>query len=461
VAISGPGSSTRQVYVALVIFSVAMLGAMGYALQTGARVSAEHSPLVRASARIKLDATLAHLWFEEILSGDRHESMDEVRRLLRSARFYTLAMVEGGEDSESTIVPLDDPRLREKIRVVERKLTEFERITDQRRAAREGAISGTEIDQTYDAVFGELIAVADEVERELHQIIRQDIRSVSRAQIFVIAGGVILSVLVGVFFARYIHERGHAERTLELKVQAEKEAREHLGRLAHVVRLGTMSELAAEIAHEINQPLAAACRRLVDAGREQSAEFRSALALIDSESNRASDVLRRLRTFIGRRDGCFACVDVNELVRGVVKLAGFDPQMRRASVRLELAGDLPTAEADSVQIQQVLLNLLRNGLEAMDDSEVEGQGIVVRTRVDDGRAIEISVVDRGAGLPTEEVGDPFRAFFTTKESGMGMGLSISQSIISAHGGRIWCRRDDEAGNTTFAFTLPTAELGRS
>jgi C4-dicarboxylate-specific signal transduction histidine kinase len=364
-------------------------------------------------------------------------------------------------------VPLNDPRLREMIHEVERKLTEFEKITDQRRAARESAISGTDIDQRYDAVFGELISVASDVERELHQVIRQEIQSVRRAQIFVIAGGVILSVLVGILFARYIREREHAERILVLKVQAEKEAREHLGRLAHVVRLGTMSELAAEIAHEINQPLAAisasaaACRRLVDAARERSAEFRSALELIDSESNRASDVLRRLRTFIGRRDGCFDTVDVNELVQGVVKLAGFDPQMRRAAVRLELADDLPTAEVDSVQIQQVLLNLLRNGLEAMDDSDVERESVVVRTRVDDGRAIEVSVVDRGAGLPTEAAGDPFQAFFTTKESGMGIGLSISKSIISAHGGRIWCRRDDEAGRTTFAFTLPTVEMERS
>jgi len=135
--------------------------------------------------------------------------------------------------------------------------------------------------------------------------------------------------------------------------------------------------------------------------------------------------------------------------------------MRRATVRLDLAGDLPLAEADAVQIQQVLLNLMRNGVEAMNGCSAADDGISVRTCAGENREIEVSVADRGPGLPAAAAGDPFRAFFTTKESGMGMGLSISQSIVTAHGGRIWFRRDERDSETTFAFTLPAADAERA
>jgi len=455
-------SPAWHVYFALTAFSLAMLGAMMYVLHTGWRLSTEYVPIVRAAARVKLDATLAHLWFEEVLSGDEHESISEVWLRLDSARFYAHAMVQGGQDEEGRIIPLEDARLHRKLGEVERKLTEFRTVTEERQNARQSVVSGTAIDQSYDAVFKELVALTHSVEREVHAVIQRETKSVRQVQVFVMSGAVILSLLVAFVFTRYTRERSQAERALQLKVKAEEEAREHLGKLAHVARLTTMNTLAAGIAHEVNQPLAAiaasaaACRRLVSAGRIQSEEHLSALELIGGEAERAGDVLRRLRTFVSKHDGHYELVDVNELVRVVVRLAHFDPQMRNAKIQLELTDILPSVEADVVQIQQVLLNLVRNGVEAMQNTQEQYYPIIVRTRKDDRDQVEVSVVDRGIGLSEAIASDPFRPFITTKDSGMGMGLSISNSIISAHGGRIWFRRNQGHQGTTVLFTLPAA-----
>jgi two-component system sensor kinase FixL len=339
---------------------------------------------------------------------------------------------------------------------VERKLGAFESITEQRHRARPTSASGTEIDQAYDAVFDELIALTDEVERELYRAIRRDTRSLRRAQSGVIAGVLVLAILVAVIFSRYMRQRGQTERTLQSKIRAEAEAREHLERLSHVVRLSTMSEFAAGIAHEVNQPLAAiaaaagACRRL------PGVRQRAGLELIESEALRASDVIRRMRAFVAKRESHYELVDVNGVVRRTIKLADLDPQMHRTNIRLKLAPDLPAAEADEIQIQQVLLNLVRNGCEASHGVDSGGEGVTVQTRIGDDSNIEVSVRDHGAGVPDEIANDPFRPFVTTKDTGMGMGLSISKSIIDAHGGRIWFCRNEQVNGTTFRFTLPAS-----
>ncbi|MDH3228034.1 MAG: ATP-binding protein [Thermoleophilia bacterium] len=459
--ISLSGISPRGVYVGLGVFSLALVGAMGHVMLIGATVGDTYVPLVRAAEEIKLDATLAHLWFEEILSGDRHESIDEVWARLEATRRNVRAMVEGGGDRRD-IVPLDDPLLRATARQAEAKLSEFEAITAERWKARQTSVSGTRIDQTYDAVFREFIALADEMKLELHEVIRRETRAARRAQWTVIAGAVGLLSIFGFLFARYTRQRRTVEESLRLKVAAEEEARRHLEKLAHIVRLTTMSELVAGIAHEINQPLAAlstsaaACRRLVDSGRAHSPEHLSALQLIEGEASRASDVVTRLWAFVAKRDSRYEVVDINGLLKQVVKLGELDPQMRETVVRLEPAADLPPVEADAVQIQQVVLNLLRNGCEAMEGCNGENKAMTIRTRVDEKGEIEVSIVDRGSGVSDEIAGETFDPFFTTKKSGMGMGLSISHSIITAHGGRIWFRHNKPERGTTFLFTLPAA-----
>jgi two-component system sensor kinase FixL len=266
-------------------------------------------------------------------------------------------------------------------------------------------------------------------------------------------------------FARYTSERVQAEKALRLQVRAEEEAREHLARLAHVARSTTMNELAAGIAHEVNQPLAAiaaaaaACRRLAESGRNGSEEQLSALELIGSEAGRASDVIRRLRQFVAKGGTRFELADINELIRTVVKLAKFDPQIHDATLRLELSNELPRVEADVVQIQQVVLNLVRNGVEAMLAVEREPATVTLKTRLKEKNEIEVAVVDRGIGLSASNQSDPFMPFTTTKETGMGIGLSISESIITAHGGGIGYRPNADGPGVTFYFTLPVAEGG--
>lgn len=456
------GKYANPFYAALAAFALAILGSMAYVIYSGWVVSREHVPNVRAAGRVKVDTTLAHLWFEELQSGDRHERPEAVWQLLDSARFYARAMLEGGQDTQGTIVPLNDPELRHNIEDVITVLSEFRVITDARQGAQQSAAPGTAIDQEYDAVFDRLIDLIDGVESRLHEVIQDETTFVRRVQVIVMGAAALLAMLLGLVFARYTRERMQAEKALRLQVRAEEEAREHLARLAQVARSTTMNELAAGIAHEVNQPLAsiaaaaAACRRLAESGRSGSPEHLSALQLIGSEAERASDVIRRLRRFVAKGTVKFELADINDLVRSVVSLAQFDPQMRTATLQLELSSELPAVEADVVQIEQVLLNLMRNGVEAMGGTNDGPSEITLRTRLNEDDEVEVAVVDRGIGLSPSDPSDPFMPFTTTKESGMGIGLSISESIITAHGGKIRYRQNTEAPGTTFYFTLPAA-----
>lgn len=454
-----PGTA-GPIYAALIAFSLAMLIAMTTAIQSGWEVENEYVPNVRAVAHFKLDSTLAHLWFEELLSGDSNESMEEVWRLLDSAHFYLDAMTHGAADAQGPIVPLDDPQLQRRILDVDIALSEFRAITAERLAVRESAVPGTAIDQQYDEVFEELLALANDVELRLQDVIGAESTFVRRIQFAVMLGAAILSVLLGLTFTRYIRKRIEAENTLQLKVKAEEDARKSLGDLAHVARLNTMNELAAGIAHEVNQPLTAimmsagACRQLIAAGRHDSKEFAEAMEVVGSQAERAGNVIRQLRGFVTKAEVSYEPVDINELVRMVEKLTMFDPQMMDFNIQLELAENLPAVEVEVVQIQQVILNLVRNAVESVAGSGNKQRPIRVRTRLTENRTIEVSVKDEGVGLSEAAEERLFQPFSTTKKSGMGMGLSISDSIITAHGGRIWYERNEDVPGATFAFELP-------
>jgi two-component system sensor kinase FixL len=243
------------------------------------------------------------------------------------------------------------------------------------------------------------------------------------------------------------------------QIKAEEEAALHRERLAHVARLSTMGELAAGIAHEINQPLAAittyaeACQGLIADGKGESREVDQALREIGAQAMRAGEVLKRVRGFVTKHEPQREQVDINRLVGEVVRLADLDARQRHIRNRLELASGLPKVVVDTVQIQQVLLNLIRNGMEASEGPEAGPRAITIRTLAAGRDSIEVCVEDQGAGLPEHLEKEIFDPFFTTKATGMGMGLSISRSIIDAHGGRLWFTRNDREG-TTFHFTLP-------
>ena len=248
------------------------------------------------------------------------------------------------------------------------------------------------------------------------------------------------------------------------RVEAEREATESRERLAHVTRVQLIGEMAAGIAHEINQPLTAigayaqASARMIKAGMLESSEILAAMDKIDRQARRAGDVIHHLRQLVRQRSSAREVTDLNELVAEIVPLAEVDARMHDTSVRLSLADSPLPVTIDPIQIQQVVLNLLRNGMEAMDMVEHDERVLEIRTRRVDGDTAEIAVKDRGVGIPQETEENLFRTFFTTKRSGMGMGLAICRSITRSHDGRLWFTRNERRG-ATFHLSLPITDGG--
>lgn len=243
--------------------------------------------------------------------------------------------------------------------------------------------------------------------------------------------------------------------------RAEEEARQHRDRIAHVSRLSTLGEMAAGIAHEINQPLTAislfaqAGRRLINAG--EFGKMDEVCHKLNEHALRASDVVERMQTMARQGEGAKEVVDCNELIGSAVRLAESDARIRDIEIEFQRGGSLPPVSVDGVQIQQVAINLLRNGMEAMLSADCcNSKSISIRTRLREENEIEVAVTDCGPGVPAGRVNKLFIPFSTTKKNGMGMGLSISQAIVRAHGGRLDFYNNN-TGGATFWFTLPAAE----
>jgi PAS domain S-box-containing protein len=251
---------------------------------------------------------------------------------------------------------------------------------------------------------------------------------------------------------------------IEQLKRAEENARKTHAQLAHVTRLTTLGELAASIAHEVNQPLTAitnnanACLDLVPSGTPELDEVREALSDIVNDADRASAVLARIRALAKKAPLEKRRLDLREVVSPVLVLAKHESATRRVSMRAHVPEDLPFVSGDRVQLQQVLLNLVMNGMDAMNSVEEEKRILRISGRRDlhDGEpAATIRVQDFGIGLRAEEMDRVFDAFYTTKPQGMGVGLAISRSIIEEHGGRLWAEPNQGPG-ATFLFSLPAA-----
>ena len=243
--------------------------------------------------------------------------------------------------------------------------------------------------------------------------------------------------------------------------QAEQEARHHRDRIAHVSRLSTLGEMAAGIAHEINQPLTAislfaqAGRRLVEAGEFEKLD--EVCHKLNEHALRAADVVERMQSMARQKESVKEIVDCNELIGSAVRLAESEARIRDIRIEFDKGARLAPVSVDAVQIQQVALNLLRNGMEAMLAADCcNEKSIKIHTRLLEDKEVEVAVTDCGFGVPDDHVDKLFTPFSTTKKSGMGMGLSISQAIVRAHGGRIDFRNNETRG-ATFWFTLPAAE----
>jgi len=239
----------------------------------------------------------------------------------------------------------------------------------------------------------------------------------------------------------------------------EEQDRQLRAELAHVSRLTTVGELATGLAHELNQPLAAIslnCDALIsDLNEKTSLEEVDAEAIYDihNEANRAGAIIKGLRMMVRKETGNAVEVDINQLVTETMRLSIADANLHEISVRLNLADNLPRVVIDTVQIQQVLVNLERNGVDAIRVSNSEKREIVISTALLDTGFIRISVQDSGGGMAAEVKESLFDPFSTTKKDGMGMGLSISRSIVESHRGQLWVDFSDPS-MTTFHFTLP-------
>jgi PAS domain S-box-containing protein len=245
--------------------------------------------------------------------------------------------------------------------------------------------------------------------------------------------------------------------------QAEKE-RERLRQvqadLAHINRATTMGELTASLAHEINQPITAAatdartCLRWLAREQPDLGEARESAARMVNAVTRAADIISRLRQLFKKGAPQTSLVDVSEVIQEMVVLLRSEASSHSVSILAELSEDLPRVVADRVQLQQVLMNLMLNGIEAMQDTKSDRQ-LTIRSLLSEAGQLLISVTDTGVGVAPEQADQIFNAFFSTKAQGTGMGLSISRSIVESHGGRLWATPNSGRG-ATFSFTLPTA-----
>jgi C4-dicarboxylate-specific signal transduction histidine kinase len=241
---------------------------------------------------------------------------------------------------------------------------------------------------------------------------------------------------------------------------SEQELAKAQAELAHVARVSALSTLTASIAHEVNQPLsgiitnASTCLRMLAADPPDVDGARETARRAIRDGNRASEVIARVRTLFTRKELATESVDLNGATREVTALLLGELQHNRVSLQLELAQDLRTVTGDRIQLQQVILNLVRNASDAMAGVDDRPRQLLIRTEDEDGDRVRVSVRDAGVGVDPQNLSKMLDAFYTTKSDGMGIGLSVSRSIIERHHGRLWAEPNDGPG-ATFLFSIPS------
>jgi signal transduction histidine kinase len=266
-----------------------------------------------------------------------------------------------------------------------------------------------------------------------------------------IAGIGMLLLLETALLVKLLHEHRRRRR-------AEIEAHQRIAELAHMNRRATVGQLSGAIAHELNQPLGAILRNteaaelILDSPTPQFEELRAILIDIKQDDQRAGEVIRRLRRLLAKAPFEPQEIDLNAMLSEVFEFLSAQATARGVMLSTSLAVQSPRVSGDRIQLQQVILNLVMNGMDAISAAEIAQRNIIGRTRVIDSTLIEVSIEDSGPGIPVDKMERIFEPFFTTKDSGMGMGLSIARAIVESHGGRIWAE-NAAGGGALFRFTL--------
>lgn len=287
--------------------------------------------------------------------------------------------------------------------------------------------------------------------------------------IFMAVAILVIAIAWGARVEHLVQERTAAlsranetlEREIRVRKQAEEEARRHQHDLAHITRLHTMGQMATSLAHEINQPLAAitnyakgAVRRLTGEN-EADKQIKGALERIAQQAERAAEVVKRIRAFVGKGPPAMVALDINDIIRNTADFLGAEAARNRCDIRLILTAKLPPVRADRVQLEQVLLNLGTNAIESMVNDGVKERTIRFKTRIAPDGWVAVSVADTGYALDEKDIEKIFEPFYTSKKNGLGMGLSISRSIIESFGGTLNVKKQPDGG-AEFTFRLPPA-----
>jgi C4-dicarboxylate-specific signal transduction histidine kinase len=260
-----------------------------------------------------------------------------------------------------------------------------------------------------------------------------------------------------------LHTNEQLQSEMAERKRAEEDVRKTQSDLVHLTRIMTMSELTTSIAHEVNQPLAAivtngsAGLRWLAAEPPNLDRARESVTSIIQEGNRASEVIRQIRALSKKALPQKSALAINEVIKDVLALVRTELVNNRIVLTCELKRGLPSVLGDRVQLQQVILNLIMNGIEAMEETTQAPRELLVQSGTAERDQVLVSVRDTGVGLNPEQIDQIFEAFFTTKDQGIGMGLSISRTIIESHGGRIWASAANNEAGAAFQFTLPAAE----
>jgi len=309
----------------------------------------------------------------------------------------------------------------------------------------------------------------DRVPESLRDSIEQtvgarDVYSIGLVREGSLLGNVTILPMAGASLNRNVIEAFVATASIALERRhAQEQLRQRENELAQLARIAAMGEVAAELAHEVNQPLYAvtnyalgtAMRLRNDAA--DPAQLGEVMKKITEQARRASDIIERLGDVVRKHEPCRSTIYLNDPIQDVLKLVEHDIRKDSVSVNLDLHGELPLVLADAVQIQQVVLSLVRNALEAMRDTPTKRRRLTLVTTVaDDETMVEVDVADSGKGLDAKAGDRIFDPFFSTKPNGLGMGLAISRTIVEAHDGRIWTTPNRPCG-AVFRFVIPTAK----